>query len=64
MDASYGVTLRGEGALRFDPVGTRQSGFGINGQARGIRLIQNESWGTLLAVTRNNDHVQLFRAER
>ncbi|RMF62146.1 MAG: hypothetical protein D6746_04510, partial [Bacteroidetes bacterium] len=55
MDASYGVFLRGDGALRFETRLPRQSGFFVPGQTRRLARANGR-----LLVARNDDAVQVF----
>jgi hypothetical protein len=60
MSASYGLLLRGDGTGHFTPVGARESGFLVPGQARDIERVRTRR-GDLYVVTRNNDRPLLFR---
>ncbi|QXD16589.1 VCBS repeat-containing protein [Rhodocaloribacter litoris] len=55
MDASYGVFLRGDGALRFETRLPRQSGFFVPGQTRRLARANGR-----VLVARNDDAVQVF----
>jgi hypothetical protein len=61
ISAGHGLVLRGEGAGRFQPVRSAESGFFVPGQARDIRRIRTAG-GDLYFVTRNNDRPLIFRS--
>ncbi len=61
MDASYGVLLAGQGGLSFAGIGSRESGFRVDGQARHLAALSHADQGSLIVVARNNDSVQLFK---
>jgi hypothetical protein len=60
MRAGYGVLLRGDGHGNFTPVGVRQSGFSVPGQARDIKRLRTRT-GDIYVVARNNDRPLVFR---
>ncbi len=60
MDASYGVVLGGSGGLSFTSIGSRESGFRVEGQARHLATLSHAGRGRLIVVARNNDSTQLF----
>ena len=59
-DASYGLYLQGQGNDEFKPIPQIDSGFRIEGEARGITELAT-STGKYIMVARNNDVVQLFK---
>lgn len=63
MSAGYGLLLRGDGKGDFRPVGVRESGFFVPGQARDIKRVRTRT-GDLYVVARNNDRPLVFRATR
>jgi len=63
QSSSYGLLLRGDGKGAFTPVGARESGFFVPGQARDIQRISTRS-GSRYIVARNNDGALVFRATR
>jgi hypothetical protein len=60
MSAGYGLLLRGDGHGNFTPVGIRQSGFSVPGQARDIKRLRTRT-GDIYVVARNNDRPLVFR---
>jgi hypothetical protein len=60
MRAGYGLLLRGDGHGNFTPVGVRQSGFSVPGQARDIKRLRTRT-GDIYVVARNNDRPLVFR---
>jgi hypothetical protein len=63
MSAGYGLLLEGDGKGDFTPVGARQSGFSVPGQARDIKRLRTRN-GDIYVVARNNDRPLVFRATR
>jgi enediyne biosynthesis protein E4 len=63
MSASYGLLLRGGAKGVFEPVGARESGFMVPGQARDIQRVRTAT-GELIVVTRNDDQPLVFQAAR
>ena len=59
MDASYGVFLRGDGALGFTTVPPRDSGFFVPGQTRRMALVATPK-RRLVVVARNDAAARTF----
>lgn len=59
-DASYGLILRNDGPGKLNPVLPTSSGFMLDGEIRDIRPIRTPQ-GRLIAATRNNMRLQLFK---
>ena len=64
-DAMTGVTLLGDGQGNFRVSPTAESGFFVDGDAKGVARIRGANDDPLVAVTQNRDSVLLFapRAE-
>ena len=60
-DASYGVFLNGLGQGKFEAVSPRHSGLVLEGEVRDFAWVKTHH-AAILAVVRNNDHLQLFTA--
>jgi hypothetical protein len=63
-DASYGLLLRGDGSGRFAAVDLPESGVALTGQVRHMQPLRSARRGTLIAVARNDDRLQLLRPLR
>jgi enediyne biosynthesis protein E4 len=63
MSASYGLLLRGGVGGTFEPLGAKDSGFMVAGQARDIQRVRTAN-GELIVVTRNDDRPLVFQATR
>jgi len=62
-DAFIGLVMMGDGKGNFDALPVTQSGFFVNGDAKGIAQL-NAADGTLLTlVTQNNDSLKVFRSK-
>jgi len=59
-DASYGLFLKGEANGVFKPVDSDLSGFSIKGEIRDLDIL-NINGISVIAVSRNNDNLQLFK---
>jgi len=59
-DASYGLFLKGEANGVFKPVDSDLSGFSIKGEIRDLDIL-NINGIRVIAVSRNNDNLQLFK---
>ncbi|PRY41923.1 VCBS repeat protein [Spirosoma oryzae] len=59
-DASYGLIMRNDGKGRFTTLSPIDSGFLLYGEIRDIRQVKTVS-GTLLAIGRNGNSMQLMR---
>ena len=59
-DAFTGVYLAGDGAGNFRVVPSAESGFFVDGDAKGIAEIQGANGTPLVAVTQNQDSLRLF----
>ena len=62
-DASHGLLLRGSGDGRFTALDARRSGIAIDGQIRELARLRHAT-GRAVIVARNNDRLQLLRADR
>jgi enediyne biosynthesis protein E4 len=58
--ASTGTLLLGDGAGGFRPVESRESGFFVDGDAKGIAELGLEDGRSLVLVTQNNDSLKAF----
>jgi enediyne biosynthesis protein E4 len=58
-DAQIGFTFLGDGKGNFNYVNTTESGFFVNGDAKGLARIET-SKGSMMVVTQNNDSVKTF----
>ena len=59
-DASYGLWLKGDGKLNFEPVSQKKSGFGITGEVREIIDFQLGD-DTVLLVAMNDEPMRVFK---
>jgi hypothetical protein len=59
-DAFFGLILKGDGKGRFKALIPTDTGLLLDGDVRDIKTIRTPK-GPLYFVTRNNDHMQLFR---
>ncbi len=59
-DASTGVYLAGDGQGNFRVVPNAESGFFVDGDAKGIAKIQGADGMPLMAVTQNQDSLRMF----
>ena len=59
-DALTGVYLAGDGAGNFRVVPSAESGFFVDGDAKGIAEIQGANGTPLVTVTQNQDSLRLF----
>ncbi|MEX1121814.1 MAG: VCBS repeat-containing protein [Balneolales bacterium] len=64
QDASYGLYLEGDGNGNFKSLELQESGFIIEGEARGIVPLVNSLGDTLVVVAKNNKPVQIFRKNK
>ena len=60
-DASKGLTMLGDGKGNFRPVSLNQSGFIVEGDAKGIGRIETKRNGSLILVTQNGDSLKIFK---
>ncbi|MGZ8455201.1 MAG: VCBS repeat-containing protein [Gemmatirosa sp.] len=63
-DASHGLLLRGAGDGRFAPVPLEETGVAIDGQVRAMAALRRADGGSLIAVARNGQRLQLLRPLR
>ncbi len=63
-DASYGLFLRGTGTGAFAPVDMGTSGLALEGQVRHMKLLRAANGDQLIVVARNDNTVQVVRANR
>ncbi|MEO8620406.1 MAG: VCBS repeat-containing protein [bacterium] len=63
-DASYGLLLRGNGTGALEPVSMDESGLNIEGQVRHMALLRAADGGRLIVVARNDNTVQVLKANR
>ena len=63
MSAGYGLLLRGGAKGVFEPLGAKESGFMVPGQARDIQRVRTAN-GELIVVARNDDQPLVFQATR
>ncbi|MGB3852179.1 MAG: VCBS repeat-containing protein [Tunicatimonas sp.] len=59
-DAFTGVYLAGDGTGNFRVVPSAESGFFVDGDAKGITSIQGANGEALVAITQNQDSLRLF----
>jgi hypothetical protein len=59
-DASIGLLLKGDGTGNFQPVSHTQSGFFVDGDAKGLTLLNGEDGKPLLIATQNNAPLRVF----
>ena len=59
-DAFIGLFLKGNGAGGFKPVTITNSGFFVDGDAKGIAGLYGKNGETLLLVSQNQDSLKLF----
>ena len=59
-DASYGLWLKGDGQLNFEPVNPKESGFEITGEVREIIDFQLGD-DTVLLVAMNDEPMRVFK---
>jgi hypothetical protein len=59
-DAFFGLILKGDGKGHFKALIPTDTGLLLDGDVRDIKTIRTPK-GPLYFVTRNNDHMQLFR---
>ncbi|HTL08824.1 MAG TPA: hypothetical protein VL307_11220, partial [Chitinophagaceae bacterium] len=59
-DASYGVTLLGDGSGQFSYLPPLQSGLLVKGEARDIKMLASANADSLLLVAVNNAPLQVF----
>ena len=64
FDASYGSYLKGDGKGNWKAIPAVQSGFAVTGQARDIKTLKNASGEELVIVSKNNDAVTVFKANK
>lgn len=62
-DASYGVTLEGNGNGAYKYIRPIKSGLFIKGQVRDVKEIQSGK-EPLILIARNNDSLQIFRINK
>ena len=59
MDASYGLLMKGDGK-NYSAVAPVKCGWITDGDVRDLKFIQNQKWGKMMLVARNNDSLQVF----
>ena len=59
-DASYGVTLKGNGKGGFTNLPCAQTGFIVDGDVKNLQLINNTNKEKLLLVSVNDDKIKVF----
>ncbi len=59
-DALVGLLLRGDGAGRFEAVPHPESGFFVDGDAKGLALLHDAAGRSLYVATQNNDTTRVF----
>lgn len=59
-DAMIGLALLGDGNNNFKPLNLKQSGFFVDGDAKGIARCET-SRGSLFVVTQNNDSLKVLK---
>ncbi len=64
LDASYGVTLMGDGDGHYTYMAPNRSGLQVIGEARDIKLIPRATGGNVIAVAMNDKPVYLFNANK
>jgi len=62
-DAQIGFTFLGDGKGNFNSLSSMESGFFVNGDAKGMARIET-SKGSMIVVTQNNDSVKTFLMKR
>ncbi|WP_421892947.1 VCBS repeat-containing protein [Marinoscillum sp.] len=58
-DANYGLVLLGDGKGGFSAMKAAESGLYLNGQTRGIKVIETQA-GPKIIVANNNEAMQIF----
>lgn len=63
-DASYGLFLRGNGKGGFTPVTPRQSGFILDGDIKGLRVIQDKKGNKMILAAVNDSRLKCFKINK
>ncbi len=62
-DALMGLYLKGDGQGNFLPVSMAESGFWVNGDAKGLAVVHTATGENLWVATQNQDSLKVFRKE-
>jgi hypothetical protein len=60
-DALIGILLRGNGTGTFEPVSHQESGFFVDGDAKGLARLHDPDGTPLYIATQNDDSTKVFR---
>ena len=60
-DASIGLVMLGDGKGNFTPLNITQTGFIVDGDAKGLARIEMANKSSLLLVTQNSDVIKMFK---
>ncbi len=63
-DALVGVLLRGDGTGHFEAISHRESGFFVDGDAKGLARLHGPNGTPTYVATQNDDSTEVFRRAR